>query len=372
MTVVALACRPVHLPLASPFVTAQRSASHVEAVLVRALDHDGVAGWGEAVTTWRVTGESAASVAAAVEGPLRAAVVGLDPSDVGAWAPRLERAVVGNAAARCAVESALIDLAARRAGQPFAEHLLGEPGNGRLRPARAVRTDMTLSAVRSPDELDDLLSRAARWAATFGTLKLKVVDAAVTRDVLVELRRAVGPELCLRVDANQAWDAPTALAVLEHWQCEGADVELVEQPVAAADVPAMATVRAAGVTAVVADESVRTVADVEALARADACDAVNVKLAKSGGPVQALRVAERARALGLEVFVGCMMESTVGLAAAAAVAAIVDALDGARVHDLDAGTWLAAPDERQVQYDGDTLVRHAGPGIGIPPEWADL
>ena len=370
MSIATLACHPVRLPLATPFVTAQRVATHAEAVLVRAVDDDGVTGWGEAVTTWRVTGESAASVAAAVDGPLGDAVLGADPTDVAAWAPALEHAVVGNAAARSAVAGALVDVAARRTGVPLAEFLAGTGRDDPGRPPAAVRTDITLSAVRSPAELDELLTRAADQAQAFGTLKVKVVDAAVTRVALVELRRAVGPGVRLRVDANQAWDAATAVAVLEYWQHHGADVELVEQPVAAADLPALAAVRAAGLTAVLADEAVHTVADVDALVRLDAADGINVKLAKSGGPVQALLLADRARAHGLDVLVGCMMESTVGLAASVAVAAVLDGRYGTRVHDLDAGMWLAARDERHVRYDGDVLVRSDEPGIGLPPDGA--
>jgi len=364
VSIAGLSCHRIRLPLVSPFVTAQRVASHVEAVLVRAVDDDGVDGWGEAVTTWRVTGESSASVAAAVEGPLADAVLGAEPSDVASWAPTLEHAVVGNAAARSAVASALVDVAARQAGVPLAELLAGAGASGRERPRGAVRTDMTLAAVRTPDELDGLIARAVAHARAFGTLKVKVVDAPVTRDVLVELRRALGPEVRLRVDANQAWDAGTAVDVIEHWQDQGARIELVEQPVAAADLPALAAVRAAGLTAVLADEAVHTVADVDAVARHDAADGVNVKLSKSGGPVQALLIADRARAHGLDVLVGCMMESTVGLATSVAVAAVLDARGGPRVHDLDAGMWLATPDDSRVRYEGDVLVRSDGPGIG--------
>jgi L-alanine-DL-glutamate epimerase-like enolase superfamily enzyme len=370
VSITALTCHPVRLPLASPFVTAQRSTEHVEAVLVRALDDQGVAGWGEAVTTWRVTGESAASVAAAVDGPLRDAVLGVDPADVAAWAPTLDHALVGNAAARSAVASALLDAAARRSDVPLAELLAGTGRDRPGRPVAAVQTDMTLSAVRSPAELDALLARAVAWARVFRTLKVKVVDAPVTRDVLVELRRTVGPDVRLRVDANQAWDAAAAVEVLEHWQEHGADVELVEQPVAAFDLPALAAVRATGLTAVLADEAVHTVADVDAVARYDAADGVNVKLTKSGGPVQALLLADRARGHGIDVIVGCMMESTVGLAAAAAVAAVLDARGGAGVHDLDAGMWLATRDEDRVRYDGDMLVRSDEAGIGRPPQEA--
>lgn len=350
---VALGTHPLRVPLTRPFVTARRSTDHVAGVLVEAVDDEGRSGWGEAVTTWRVTGESEASVAAVVAGPLADAVVGADPADAQSWAPRLADAVVGNASARAAVESALVDLAARAAGRPLAEHLsehLGEHLPGGTAPT--VRTDMTLSAVSEPAELDGLLRRAVQLAATFGTLKVKVTNAPVTRDVLPEVRRAVGPAPRLRVDANQAWDVTTAIEILGHWQGSGVGLELVEQPVAAWDLAGLATVHRTGIVPVLADESVHTVADVEAIV--GAAGGVNVKLAKAGGPLQALTLARRARDLGLGVLVGCMMEGPVGVAAAANVAAVLDATGEPAVHDLDAGLWLA-PDPR-LQYAGDRLV----------------
>src|SRR5258708_2270271 len=102
-----------------------RVAHEVDAVLVEVRDSDGRSGWGEAQTSWRVTGESAASVTAAVEGPLGAAVVGLSADDPAEASAALERAVVRNSSARMAVECAVYDLAARAAGVPLFRYLGG-------------------------------------------------------------------------------------------------------------------------------------------------------------------------------------------------------------------------------------------------------
>jgi L-alanine-DL-glutamate epimerase-like enolase superfamily enzyme len=130
-------------PLVRPFVTAVRVAHEVDAVLVEVRDSDGRSGWGEAPTSWRVTGESAASVTAAVEGPLGAAV-GLSADDPAEASAALERAVVRNSSARMAVECAVYDLAARAAGVPLFRYLGGRE--------KALRTDMTLSAAATAAE----------------------------------------------------------------------------------------------------------------------------------------------------------------------------------------------------------------------------
>src|SRR6202034_1332745 len=124
--------------LVRPFVTAVRVAHEVDAVLVEVRDSDGGSGWGEAPISWRVTGESAASVTAAVEGPLSAAVTGPPPDEPAEASAVLERAVVHNSSARMAVECAVYDLAARAAGVPLFRYLGGRE--------KVLRTDMTLSA----------------------------------------------------------------------------------------------------------------------------------------------------------------------------------------------------------------------------------
>ncbi|MGH8793540.1 MAG: dipeptide epimerase, partial [Stackebrandtia sp.] len=114
--------------LHTPFVTALRRTTQVETVLVRVVDSDGAAGRGEGPQTWRITGESLASVAACVNGPLREAVVGSDPDDLNAILDRVDEAVFGNYTAKAAVDEALHDLAAQRLGVPLTR-LLGGGGH---------------------------------------------------------------------------------------------------------------------------------------------------------------------------------------------------------------------------------------------------
>ena len=105
--------------LRRPFVTAVRTAHSIDVLIVEVRDSDGRSGWGEAPTSWRVTGESADSVTAAISGPLWEAVQGQSSTDPSALSELLERAVVRNSSARMAIDCALYDLAAQSAGQPL-------------------------------------------------------------------------------------------------------------------------------------------------------------------------------------------------------------------------------------------------------------
>lgn len=332
--VVGLRVLRVSSPLVRPFVTAVRRTDHLDVVLVEVTDADGRHGYGEAATSWRVTGESPPSVAAAVAGPLSEVVLGRRADDAGIAAD-IARSVWGNVAARSAVECAVADLAARQRGSSLVADLSRSPAavHNSSRPSR-IRTDMTLSA-GEPSALA-LLSEE-HVIAGFGCLKIKASAAHDTVAGLRAVRAAVGPEITLRVDANQAWDAETAIRIIRAAEDAGLGVELVEQPVAAHDLDALAAVTDAVDTAIMADESVRTARDVRRISDRGAADLVNIKLAKTGGLAEALAAAEAARAAGLGLVIGCMMESHVGVSAAAHLAAAV-APDV--VHDLDAAFWL--------------------------------
>ena len=354
----------VTVPLVRPFVTAVRTATQIEALLIEVVDSDGGSGWGEAPTSWRVTGESPASVTAAVGGPLRDAVLGMPvdgTADAAAEASlALDRAVVRNSAARMAVDCAIYDLAAQTAGLPL-HALLGAS-------SPTVRTDMTLSAIASDDGIPGLVETAVRHRdAGFGTLKLKVGAGSDDVAAMRAVRDAVGDEVTLRADANQAWAPQRAIDVIRAWEDAGLAVELVEQPVHRDDLDGLAFVTAHVDTPVLADESVWTSRDArEAIARR-AADMVNIKLAKTGGIREALVVLDLAERAGMSAIVGCMMESHVGIAAASAVAAVVDGRSGyTTAHDLDAGLWLSeSPVLGGIGYHGETVTMSAEPGLGI-------
>ncbi|TDD21279.1 dipeptide epimerase [Kribbella turkmenica] len=341
----------VSAPLHTPFVTALRTATHADSLLVEISDGE-LSGWGEAPQVWKVTGESLAGAQACVEGPIAAALDGLEPDDLTEALRRVQNAAVGNFGAKGAVDVALHDLAARRRGQTLHAFLGSSVGT--------VATDVTLSAGDA-----EALAAAARdrVADGFDVLKVKVGTGDATADAarVRRIREAIGPGPRLRLDANQGWtrrDAVTAIRSLE--DC---DIELVEQPVPAADLDGMAWVTDRVSTPILADESVYGVRDLVAVIRHGAADMVNVKLAKCGGLAPARTLLELAREHGIRTIVGSMMEGPVGVGAAAA---LVSAYPTSAVNDLDAAWWLREPPVAGgIRYDGPMIHLPSAPGLGV-------
>jgi L-Ala-D/L-Glu epimerase / N-acetyl-D-glutamate racemase len=352
-TIETIRCHRVSAPLHSPFVTALRTATSADSLLIEIVDSDGASGWGEAPQVWQVTGESFAGAQAAVEGPVSAAITGRDPADLTEVLRWVQASIAANHGAKAAVDVALHDLAARRLGVSLHAYLGST--------AETVRTDVTISAL--PGEHSNTAER--RVAEGFDVLKLKVGTGDAITDVarVKTIRRAVGPDVVIRLDANQGWSPRTAVQVIGGIEDAGCRVELVEQPVAAADLDGLAWVSARVNTPILADESVYGVRDLVEVIRRRAADMVNVKLAKCGGLANARTLLEVARAHGLGTVVGSMMETHVGVGAAAA---LVAAVGTSHVSDLDAAWWLASsPVVGGATYGEGVIVLPDAPGLGI-------
>lgn len=351
--------RLLSVDLHTPFVTALRRTTTAETVVVELTDADGHTGWGEGPQVWRVTGDSLAGIRACVDGPITDALVGA-PADPRESAVLVRRAVVGNPGAKMAVDVALHDLAARRAGVPLAAHLAAYAARP-VPTAITVPTDVTLAS-GGPDEL--AVAASARVAEGFGVLKVKVgTDAATDVARVRAVREAAGPDCTVRLDANQGWDAHEAVTVIRAIEDAGLGVELVEQPVPADDLLGLAYVTAHVDTPVMADESLFDLADLVELVRLRAADLVNVKLAKSGGLTPAVELLDLAARHGLGTMVGSMMETHLGVGAAASLAA---AMGTSAVSDLDAAWWaVGSPYDGGIRYDGPRVVLPDAPGLGI-------
>lgn len=290
-------------------------------VMVRVIDEDGTEGWGEAAVSTPYYGETADTVSAVlprIEAALRAAR-GPEPGVEGGGLrlERLERAVEHairyNPGARAAVSAALHDLHAKQLGVPLWK-LLG------LDPPSTPLSSFTIGL----DE-PEVMREKLREASGYPILKLKV---GTSRDEeVLALVRDEAPGARLRVDANTGWTTKQAIArlplLVEY------DIELIEQPLPPDDLDGLRLVRARSPIPIVADESCRDAADIPRLL--GCVDGINIKLAKCGSLREAYRMVAVARAHGLGVMLGCMVESTLGVAAAIQLAPLVDwtDLDGA-------------------------------------------
>ncbi len=337
-------------------MTAVRRAEDVAPVIVELRDSEGRSGWGEAPASWRVTGESFASVRAVLEDALGPAVRGMSIDDPAAISRAAEVAAVGNNAARMALDCAAYDLAAQQAGLPLWRYLGGRSG--------VVETDMTLSATRDAGEL--VQAAQGHLSDGFTTLKVKVASGTDVITQLTVLREAVGVEPALRVDANQAWSIAEAISVIRRLDARGLNLQFVEQPTPRDDVRGLVEVAAQVPLPIMADESVWNRRHLLELMAVGRVALTNIKLAKTGGLREALALAALARGHGLGIIVGCMLESTVGISAAASLAAALAGDDVTPAHDLDGGLWLAeTPVIGGARYEGSSIVLSDAPGLGI-------
>ena len=303
-----LFCEIVTVNTIHPFVIARGGQSAHQLVWVRIEDSDGAEGWGEAAPS-RYYGETAASVMSALE-RFRPIVESAHAWSIEALEASIAKELRGNAAARCAVSSALHDLMGRRLGVPLF----------RLWGLQGVATPISSFTIGiAPD--DETLRARVRGASNYPILKVKL---GTSRDrEIIAIVREEAPKALLRVDANAAWSARQTMGMMQTLVDNG--VEMLEQPVAANDIAGMRFVRERSPIAVVADESCIVATDIPRLE--GAVDGVNIKLAKCGSIREAFRMIATARAHNLRVMCGCMIETTLGIAPAVHFAGLLDEVD---------------------------------------------
>lgn len=360
MRIVAIEIEPLSVPLREPFVIASGRVDATMAALVRVVAEDGagrrVDGYGEAATLPPVTDEDQADLLRELP-PVAAQLAGTRWSEPEQLAGPLDAALGRRPAARAGLECALLDAMARLRGVTL-RTLLALDGV----PVRALRTDITIPIC--PAERMAELARSWR-AQGFDRFKVKVgIDAEADRRGLEAIAGAA-PDARVRLDANGGYAADEALALVRDCRARGLRLELLEQPCARGNLEGMARVTATSPIPIVADESVRTLAELEAVHAAGAAHGVNLKLAKSGGLLASRAIGRRARQLGLSVMVGGMVETRLGMSAMAQLAA---ALGGVDFVDLDTA-WLLASDPFEGGYRerGPDYELPAAAGLGLAP-----
>jgi L-alanine-DL-glutamate epimerase-like enolase superfamily enzyme len=333
-----LTCKPLTLNLRTTFRVAHGATDQRHNVLI-SIEHEGQTGYGEsaAVPYYGDTQESLSAYLNALP-PLSDSPFALESI--------LNGLPEGSHAAQAGVDIALHDLWGKTVGQPL-YRLFG------LEALPLPQTTYTIS-IDSPQEM----ARNARECG-YPLLKLKL-DANDPEACVAAVRQATNARL--RVDANTSWTLPQALDVIP--RLAQYNIEFVEQPLPPGDVDAFRSLhdqlRQMGVAMpIFADESVKTSRDVAAYA--GVIDGVVVKVMKAGGLREALRVIHTARAHGMKVMLSCMVESSVGVTAAAHLAPLCDYLD------LDGPLLIANDPYQGVRYDGANLSLPSGPGLGLVP-----
>ena len=343
----------VSIPLKKPFKTALRTVHSAEDIIVKVIADSGEVGFGNAPPTAVITGDSQDSIIAAIRDTLAPKLVGMDIDNIEGIMTALDSGMLHNCSAKAALDIAVYDLFGKRYGLPLYKLFGGY--------CRSMETDLTIS-LNEPDEMvrDSLEAVAEGYTA----LKLKVGnDPALDIRRVQAIRDAVGPAVKIRLDANQGWNAKEAVRTIRRFEADGLDIELIEQPVKAHDFDGLKYVTDHVETDIMADESAFGPYEVFRLLSMRACDLVNIKLMKAGGLHNAVKIAHFAETMGVQCMMGCMLESKIGITAAASLAA------GKRIvsrADLDAAVLLAEdPVVGGARFDKNQLILSDAPGLGI-------
>ena len=351
MRIRSLQAIPVGLPFRRPYVTATGRLERREIVIVRLEADDGTVGWGDAVPMSLRGGPGTDVVRSDVTdlcGPEIAGLsLGANPArDVNQALLRCRRTGAG-AQALCGVDTALLDLIARLAGEPVWRGL-------GARAAPGVECNGTIGV----DEPAEAAERAAELAADgFGTLKVKA-GSGDDRGRVAAVREACGPDVRLRVDANGAWGPREAVSILAG--LEPFDLELVEQP--CRRLADLAEVRARSGMRVVADESVTDLAEATEAMATGAVDAATLKLSKVGGPTAALEISA-----AVPAYLSSALDSIIGVAAAAHTAAAIFPRQFAAglAHGLATSSLFADNVGDATSLRGPVIELNDEPGLGI-------
>lgn len=330
--------RRKRLELTHTWTISRNSSDYKDNVFVR-IERDGVVGWGEAAPNVRY-GESAEQTIEALES-VRSIVTAGDWLHYVDLRDRWEKAITHQSCARAAMDIAIMDWVGGKLKAPL-YRLLG------LDPAKTPVTTFSIGI-----DTPEVIKQKVAEAKDFPVLKIKV-GRDNDAEILAAVREATDKPL--RVDANEGWkDKELALEKIRWLQ--GLGVELIEQPLPAAMIEETAWLRERVEIPIVADEAVKTAGDIPKLAAA--YDGINIKLMKSGGVQEAIRMIHVARAMGMKIMLGCMIESSVAISAAAHLSPMVDWAD------LDGNLLISNDPFTGVTVDRGKLILNDRPGLGV-------
>jgi o-succinylbenzoate synthase len=344
----------LRVPLKTSFKTALRTVDQIEDIIVQVHTDTGHVGWGGAPATAVITGDTHGSIVEAIGRYISPRLIGEDVANLNRITRLVQTSMEKNSSAKAAVEIAVHDLFGQLYGAPLYKMLGGgDP---------VITTDITISV----DTIDKMVADSiAAVERGYDSLKIKVgKDIGVDIERIRAIYAAVENRALLRLDANQGWTAKQAVYAIQALEDAGVRLELVEQPVKAQDLDGLRYVTERVHAPVMADESVFGPAEVIELIRMRAADIINIKLMKTGGISNAIRIADIAAMHQVECMIGCMLESAVSVAAAVHLA--VAKSDIITKVDLD-GPSLSRynPVDGGVLFNESEISIADAPGLGI-------
>lgn len=342
----------LQIPLQRPFITALRQTKQIEDIVVKLESENGLIGYGSAAATPAITGDSQEAIIGAIQ-LIAARLIGQDLNNFEELLRLINLSLVNNFSAKAALDMALHDLFTRWLNIPLYKFLGG--GKAQL---------TTVTTVSLQDSATMATTAQALVAQGFTTLKIKLGQSAQQDIACVRaIRQAVGPDIMLIADANQAWSAKQALEVIAALVQQNLNIALIEQPVAAWDYANLKYVRDNSPLAIYADEAVFSGRDAQRVISGQMVDGINIKLMKSGGIYAARPIYALACWHNLPCMAGCMLESAVSITAMASFAVSRSQII---FSDLDPLTMIEHnPVIGGAVADGATIRLNEAPGLGI-------
>jgi L-Ala-D/L-Glu epimerase len=339
------------IPLIEPFVISLGPIYDAENVVVIIHTDKGITGWGECSPFLSINGESA-DTGLIVGKYFEKVLTGKNALDIEGCITEMDKVIYGNNSIKSAFDIALYDIAAKYNRQPLYKFLGGKKN-------KQLITDYTVSV----GETDKMANAAIKIVENgFKIIKVKLGKSG-NKDVerIEAIRNAIGMEIPLRIDANQGWSFDEALETLQ--KLEPYNIQYCEEPISRAAFMRLAELNTKSPIPIMADESCGDLYDLERLIHLKACDYINIKLGKSGGIFNALKMIKMAEAAGLKIQLGAFMESRLAMTAFAHLALCSPHIE---YYDFDTSLMFTQDPVNggMIYKDGGVIEVPAAPGIG--------
>jgi o-succinylbenzoate synthase len=340
-------------PLKTPFITSLRRVDSLEDIVVIVECNDGSIGYGEGAPTPVITGETMGTMIAAIE-HIKSFIIGEEIENFDVILHKIHTSILKNTTAKSALEIALYDLKAQTQKLPLYRMLDGTQ--------KHFKTDITISM----DETEKMVADSLHAVELgYETLKIKIGDnPKIDIERVTAIHNAIDKNIKLRLDANQGWTAQESVMLLHILEKKDIIAEFIEQPVPADDIDGLKYIKERVQTPLLADETIFSLKDARRVLEMQAVDYVNIKLAKTAGISQALKLADLSKEYNTKCMIGCMLEGpisvTAGVHVASAKADIITMLD------LDAISLLAShPVETNIKFNESEIILSDDIGLGV-------
>lgn len=351
MKIASIEISAIRLPLKDPFIISYTTYEDMPSIVVKLVTEEGLVGYGEGTPDEHVTGETWESVFAVLHHTIGPAIIGSNPFQIEKIHDVMDKAIVGAPTAKAAIDIACYDLMGKATGQPV-YNLLGGRYHDTLELPKVI-------SILSPEEMANEAEDAIHEG--YKTLKLKVgTDKWLDVKRIHAVRAAVGPDVPIKVDANQGWETSAdTLFVLD--RIKDCAIDWIEQPVKASDIDALLEVKKKTTVPVMIDEGLHGVKEMHDVTVKRAADMINIKLMKCGGLYRGLQLVHQAELAGVTCQVGSMVESAIASAAGLHLALAKKRI---KTNEL-VGPLMFSEDIAQLDIQLPFVQLHDKPGLGI-------